>query len=87
MENENQLITIYKASNQIEAEIVKARLESEGIPALLKYESLGSVYGFTVDGLAQVEVQVPLKCAQAAEKLVNDSPEDWDVEQPGRSDG
>jgi hypothetical protein len=71
MEPGDQLKSIYKAANQIEAELIKGMLESEGIPALLKYESLGQVYGLTVDGLGQVEVQVPTKYVQDAENLIN----------------
>ena len=75
MEPGDQLTSIYKAANQIEAELIKGMLESEGIPALLKYESLGQVYGLTVDGLGQVEVQVPTKYVQDAENLINSMPE------------
>ncbi len=75
MGTDDQLVSIYKAANQIEAELIKGMLESEGIPALLKYESLGQVYGLTVDGLGQVEVQVPTKYAQGAENLINSMPE------------
>ena len=75
MQKKDHLITIHKAANQIEAELIKGMLESEGIPALLKYESLGQVYGLTVDGLGQVEVQVPSKYAQDAENLLGSTEE------------
>jgi hypothetical protein len=71
MEKQDKLITVYKAANQIEAELIKGLLESEDIPALLKYESLGQVYGLTVDGLGQVDVQVPVKYSKDAEDLIN----------------
>lgn len=70
MQQDHRLTTIYRAANQIEAEIIRGMLESNGIPALLKYESLGQIYGLTVDGLAQVEVQVPQKYIQDAENLL-----------------
>ncbi len=85
MENKDQLITIYKAANQIEAELIKGLLESQDIPALLKYESLGQVYGLTVDGLGQVEVQVPAKYAQDAEDMVNCRHEIEEGEGPGQT--
>ena len=59
MSKELDLATVYTAYNLPEAEIVKGRLETEGIPVLLRYESAGLVYGITVDGLAQVKVCVP----------------------------
>lgn len=64
------LTTVYIANGQPEAEIVKGRLEHEGIPAVLRYESAGIVYGLTIDGLGQVEVQVPSSLAQHAREIL-----------------
>jgi len=49
MSADEQLVTVYIAT-QMEAQIIKGRLESEGISVLLNYESAGLVYGITVDG-------------------------------------
>ncbi|HJX03602.1 MAG TPA: DUF2007 domain-containing protein [Dehalococcoidia bacterium] len=65
------LTVVYLAYNLPEAEIVKGRLESEGIPVLLRYESAGLVYGITVDGLAQVKVCVPQIMAERARAILN----------------
>ena len=70
MPEETGLNTVYIANGQPEAEIVKGRLESEGIPAVLRYESAGIVYGITIDGLGQVEVQVPSSLAQRAREIL-----------------
>jgi len=70
MDAEKKLVTVYRAAGQPEAEIIRGRLEIEGILALLKYESIGSVYGLTVDGLGQVEVQVPAKFAGRAREII-----------------
>jgi hypothetical protein len=67
---ESGLVTVYIASGQPEAEIVRGRLENEGIPAMLRYESAGVVYGLTIDGLGQVEVQVPSSLAQHARDIL-----------------
>jgi hypothetical protein len=67
---ETGLTTVYIANGQPEAEIVKGRLESEGIPAMLRYESAGVVYGLTMDGLGQVQVQVPSSLAQHAREIL-----------------
>jgi hypothetical protein len=64
------LAVVYLAYNLPEAEIVKGRLESEGIPVLLRYESAGLVYGITVDGLAQVKVCVPQIMAERARAIL-----------------
>ena len=70
MSEEIRLTTVYVAVGQPEAEIIKGRLEAEGIPAMLRYESAGLVYGLTVDGLGQVEVQVPSSLAEEARRIL-----------------
>ena len=64
------MITVYRAMGLPEAEIIRGRLEVECIPAILKYESLGMVYGLTVNGLGQVEVRVPAKFARSASAII-----------------
>jgi hypothetical protein len=78
MEPGDKLVTIYQAMGQPEAEIVRGRLEVEGILAIFKYESIGSVYGLTVNGLGQVKVQVPAKYADKAREII--SPEAGETE-------
>ena len=70
MPEETGLTTVYIANGQPEAEIVKGHLENEGIPAVLRYESAGIVYGLTINGLGQVEVQVPSSLAQHAREIL-----------------
>lgn len=69
MSTEEQLVTVYVA-RQMEAQIIKGRLESEGIPVLLSYESAGLVYGITVDGLGEVKVTVPKRLAEEAKEIL-----------------
>jgi hypothetical protein len=68
----HEMVTVYVASGQLEAEVVRGRLESEGIPAILRYESAGLVYGLTVNGLGKVEVQVPSILASLAQEVLAD---------------
>ncbi len=53
-----------------QAQIVKGYLESNDILVHLDYEALGRIYGFTVDGLGQVRVQVPESQVQEALELL-----------------
>jgi len=69
MSEREQLATVYTA-RYMEAQIIKARLESEGIPVLLGYESAGLVYGITVDGLGEVKIMVPKRLAEEAKELL-----------------
>ena len=65
-----KLNCVYVAAGHLEASVIKSRLESEGIPVLLKYEGIGKVYGITVDGLSQVKVMVPDAMAEEARDIV-----------------
>jgi len=69
MSESKSLVTI-RTANYMEAHIIKGRLESEGIPVLLRYESAGLVYGITVDGLGQVKVMVPRHLAEEAKEIL-----------------
>lgn len=67
---ELKLVTVYAAQGMLTAQVIKGKLESVGIPALLAYESLGPIYGLTVDGLGMVRVQVPERYAADAVALI-----------------
>ena len=69
MSADEQLVTVY-ITTQMEAQIIKGRLESEGIPVLLNYESAGLVYGITVDGLGEAKVMVPKRLAEEAREIL-----------------
>ncbi len=66
------LTIVFIAQGLLVAEVIKGKLESAGIPALLAYESVGPIYGLTVDGLGQVRVQVPADYAEDARALLAD---------------
>lgn len=66
------MVTVYRAFGQLEAQVIKTKLESAGIPVLLKYESAGLVFGLTVDGLGEVQVQVPAQWEDSARELLNE---------------
>lgn len=42
-ENSNELISVYKVYDSIEAELIKGQLESEGISSFLKSDNAGGV--------------------------------------------
>ncbi len=91
--SETKLVAIYRSQGILAAQVVKAKLDAAGVPALLKYESAGLVFGLTVDGLGLVEVLVPEDWQAEAEALVAEEPEDdaaafedTDDEEPGLAD-
>jgi len=68
------LVTV-RTAKYMEAQIIKGRLESEGIPVLLSYESRGLIYGLTIDGLGDVKIMVPQHLAEEAKEILGISTE------------
>jgi hypothetical protein len=66
------LVAVHTASGLLPAQVIKSKLESAGIPALLDYESAGVVLGITVDGLGEVRVMVPEGLAEEAQALLSE---------------
>jgi hypothetical protein len=73
------MTTVYRTAGLMQAEIIKGRLESAGIPVMLDYESLGRVMGITVDGLGEVRILVPNERAEEARELLAPSADDEQV--------
>ena len=69
MPTREELVSVCSAK-LMEAYIIKGRLESEGIPALLSYESAGLVFGITVDGLAEARILVPKSFVKEAKRIL-----------------
>jgi hypothetical protein len=67
-QTESKLEKVYTASGQLQAYVIKGKLESEGIPVLLQYES--EIFGFTVDGMGQVRILVPEHLAEKAKEIL-----------------
>ncbi len=57
---------IATVGGQMEALILKSRLEAEQIPVHLSYDSAGSVYAFSHTNLGTVHLMVPEVFAEAA---------------------
>jgi hypothetical protein len=70
---DESLVKVYESQGMFAAEVVKAKLEANGIPVLLKYESVGRVIGIMVDGLGRVEVHVPVDFAEDALELIDET--------------
>ena len=69
------LVSVYTSTGPLAAEVVKGRLETAGIPAMLKYESIGRTMGLTLDGLGEVQVMVQKEREQEALALLAEEPE------------
>lgn len=76
-------VRVAMALGPAHAEILRGRLEAEGIPARVLQEPAGSVYGLTVGLLGQIDVVVPQEYAAQAHELLASGTEttDEDVEE------
>lgn len=72
-------VAVWSAGTRLEAEVVAGRLQSEGIPALIRAEALGAIYGLTTGSLAAATVLVPAPLADKALEILT-SDVDWEDE-------
>jgi hypothetical protein len=75
-EKGERLVDVYVASGEAEAHIIKGKLESNGIPCILRSDAAASVHTFTVDGMGQIAVSVLESVAEDARKLIHTEPSD-----------
>ena len=68
---EQEPVVVWDAANPMEAQIVKGRLVSEGIPAFIQGEALGEVFGFTTGPLGETTVLVPASVADQAKEILS----------------
>lgn len=77
----NELVVVWEAAHLMEAHVVKGRLESEGIPALIRGEALAAIYGLTTGHLAVARLLVPAPLAEKALAILS-SQEDISSAEP-----
>ena len=53
-----ELVEVWYTQGEMDAQLVRSLLESNGIDSMLSGESLRLTHGFTVDGLAEVKILV-----------------------------
>ena len=75
--DDQEPVVVWEAANLMEAQIIVGRLTSENIPAIMRGEAVGSIYGFTSGGLAETDVLVPAPLADRAIEILTAEAE-WD---------
>ncbi len=70
MEDITDLRELTVSYGMMEAEIIKSKLESFGIPCMLKFETMGRL-GITTDGIGQVQVMVPPDYLARAQEIIS----------------
>lgn len=74
--DENDLAELVTVEGGLEADIVKSKLESFSIPALLRYEAAGRIFGITMDGLGKVKILVSRGLLEEARQVLAAGPDD-----------
>ncbi len=72
MSNNERLVKVYQAAGEMDAQVVKGLLESNGIPCLLESAAARSVHVFTIDGMGEIGIMVHQSKAEKAKKLIRD---------------
>lgn len=70
MSNNKEMVEVYTATGEIEAQVIKSLLESYGIPCLLKSNAAPSVHMFVVNGMGEVKIIVWKSMAEKARSLI-----------------
>ena len=70
MRRGEEMVEVYRAAGEAEAQLIKGLLESYGVPCLLQSNAAPSVHVFTVDGMGEVRVMVWGSVAERARKLI-----------------
>jgi len=65
-----EVVEIWRAADEMEAQIIRGALEARGIKCILRGEALRHTHGFTVDGLGEVRVLVSPDDAEKAKEII-----------------
>lgn len=68
--SEHDPVTVFVAQGEAEAHQVRGFLEANGIPVVIRGESVRFTHGLTMDGLGRVELQVAPADVERARDLL-----------------
>ncbi len=70
MNTNKKLVKVYQAAGEMEAQVIKGLLASQGIPCLLESAAAPSVHVFTVYGIGETRIMVHQSMAEVARELI-----------------
>lgn len=73
----DELIVVYKAWGEMETEIIKGLLESNGIKFVTESSAAPSVHAFNIDGMGESRIKVHKKDAEKAMAIINEDREQY----------
>ena len=65
------LVEVWRAQGEMDAQLMRSMLESNGIDPVLSGEALRLTHGLTVDGLAEVRIMVRAEDAKRACDIIS----------------
>ncbi len=65
------LVEVATVHGSLAAEVVRGKLEVNGIPVVIQHESAGGVYGIIVDGLGAEHIMVPADLVEEAREVLD----------------
>lgn len=71
MQKDDEIVTLRTFYNPMEAEIVRTRLEANGIPSLITDESLGVLYPVYNQGGGGIKLKVFAKDVEKCEEILS----------------
>ncbi len=77
-------VEVYRALNEMEAQVIKGLLESNDIPVMLQHEAISTVMGMAAGPLAEVKVLVPEPLAEKAIALLEEDGGDEEAPEEAR---
>jgi hypothetical protein len=67
------------AAGMAQANLIKGRLASDGIPVQMRYEAAGAIYAITIDGLGEVQILVPVGQWDRAKEVLSQAYEEGEI--------
>ena len=67
-----ELVSVYSAAGLLEADMLKAFLEAQGLQVFLSQESVGRTLGLSAGSLGMVDILVPETQVALAKELIDD---------------
>jgi len=65
-----ELVEVWKAHGEMDAQMIRSLLEGSGIDAMLSGEAVRLTHGITVDGLAEVKILVREEDVERAREVI-----------------
>lgn len=72
--NEPKLVEVFTAYGELEAQVIRSKLEASGIRSIFQNEALGTL-GFTLNGLGEFHIMVTEQDEQAAREALEETDE------------